>query len=389
MIAFQRGLGVKIPITGTNWTINGAVTRAQHVTDFNDGHSYFSWGRFDATARRINDVALTQQQGIFGRLAFNRLPDKPYFVSEWDMLWPCDYRAESPILMAAVGCLQNWAGYTIHTYAYSNRHTPYQPLGLEVSSRSIGNGYHRQGQFATWNDPAKFGVFYHASLIMRRGDMRPAVGSVAIKVDDLRLRNTEAMDLLAEHTRVGTEYEDVPARSPQTHLGYNDAAPIDAAAREADYFGAVDWGGTQAYGLGINSLYLNLAGREPEGCVRAEDKRSLQEMLRTRLQAAVDPRTGERPIYRVYRPEEIYTGPMVDKAPDLIIGYSPNYRASWDTVLGKYPREVFLDNLDPWSGDHCIDAAFMAGCLFSNRRFTRDEPALEHLAPAIIRALCT
>jgi hypothetical protein len=145
MIAFQRGLGVKIPITGTNWTINGAVTRAQHVTDFNDGHSYFSWGRFDATARRINDVALTQQQGIFGSLAFNRLPDKPYFVSEWDMLWPCDYRAESPILMAAVGCLQNWAGYTIHTYAYSNRHTPYQPLGLEVSSRSIGNGYHRRG----------------------------------------------------------------------------------------------------------------------------------------------------------------------------------------------------------------------------------------------------
>jgi hypothetical protein len=58
-------------------------------------------------------------------------------------------------------------------------------------------------------------------------------------------------------------------------------------------------------------------------------------------------------------------------------------------VLGKYPREVFLDNLDPWSGDHCIDAAFMAGCLFSNRRFTRGEPALEHLAPAIIRALCT
>ena len=232
MIAFQRGLGVRIPITGTNWTINGAVTRAQHVTDFNDGHAYFSWGRFDATTRRINNVALTQQQGIFGSLAFNRLPDKPYFVSEWDMLWPCDYRAESPILMAAVGCLQNWAGYTIHTYAYSNRHTPYQPLGLEVSSRSIGNGYHREGQFATWNDPAKFGVFYHASLIMRRGDVRPAVGSVAIKVDDLRLRNTEAMDLLAEHTRVGTEYEDVPARSPQTHLGYNDAAPIDAAARE-------------------------------------------------------------------------------------------------------------------------------------------------------------
>lgn len=159
------------------------------------------------------------------------------------------------------------------------------------------------------------------------------------------------------------------------------------SAREADYFGAIHWGETQAYGLGINSLYLNLAGREPDGCVKAGDKRALQEKLRTQLQAAVDAETGEHPVYRVYRPEEIYTGAEVAKAPDLIIGYAPNYRASWDTILGKYPPQVFLDNRDPWSGDHCIDSAFMSGCLFSNRRYPGAEPALEHLAPAIVAAL--
>jgi hypothetical protein len=232
MMTFQRDLGVKIPLTGTNWSINGAVTRAQNVTDYNDGHAYFSWGRFDATNRRCIDLGLSQQPGLLGRLAFNRLPDKPYFVSEWDMVWPCDYRAESPILMAAVGCLQNWAGFTIHTYAYSNRHTPYQPLGLEVSSRSIGNGYHRQGQFATWNDPAKFGVFYHAALILRRGDVRPSTGSIAVKVDDPRMRNPESMSLLPEHTRVGTEYDGVPAATAQTHLEYNDAPVLDVSKRE-------------------------------------------------------------------------------------------------------------------------------------------------------------
>ncbi len=232
MIAFQRGLGVKIPITGTNWSINGAVTRCQNVTDFNDGHAYFSWGRFKATERNCIDRGLSQQPGQFGRLAFHRLPDKPYFVSEWDMVWPCDYRAESPVLLAAVGCLQNWSGYTIHTYAYSNRHSPYQPLGMEVSSRSIGNGFHRQGQFATWNDPAKFGVFYHAALIMRRGDVQPSEGSIAVKVDDLRLRNPPSMDLLTEHTRVGTEYDDVPAKTARTHLGYDDPSPLDETAME-------------------------------------------------------------------------------------------------------------------------------------------------------------
>ena len=161
------------------------------------------------------------------------------------------------------------------------------------------------------------------------------------------------------------------------------------AARESDYFGALHWGETQAYGLGINSLYLNLARREPDGCVKAGDKRALQERLRTQLQSVVDAGTGEHPVYRVYRPEDIYTGDEVDKAPDLIIGYAPNYRASWDTVLGKYPRDVFLDNRDSWSGDHCIDPVFVPGCLFSNRRFPGGSPALEQLAPAIIQALST
>ncbi|NLD86699.1 MAG: hypothetical protein GX633_00360, partial [Clostridiales bacterium] len=38
MINFQRDIGVKIPITGTNWTRTGAVTKSNHVTDFMDGH---------------------------------------------------------------------------------------------------------------------------------------------------------------------------------------------------------------------------------------------------------------------------------------------------------------------------------------------------------------
>jgi predicted AlkP superfamily phosphohydrolase/phosphomutase len=159
------------------------------------------------------------------------------------------------------------------------------------------------------------------------------------------------------------------------------------ADREADYFGAIRWGETQAYGLGINSLYLNLAGREPEGCVQAAAKRALQEQIRTRLLAAVDPETGERPIHGVYRPEEIYTGTETARAPDLIIGYAPNYRASWDTILGRYPSQVYLDNRDPWSGDHCIDAAFMSGVIFSNQRLASEAPALEDLASVITRWL--
>ena len=44
-----------------------------------------------------------------------KLANRPFFVSEWDMPWPNSYRAESPIYYAAVGALQNWSGFTIHT----------------------------------------------------------------------------------------------------------------------------------------------------------------------------------------------------------------------------------------------------------------------------------
>ncbi len=167
--------------------------------------------------------------------------------------------------------------------------------------------------------------------------------------------------------------------------GFARLAP--GASREGDYFSDLDWGATRAYGLGINSLYLNAAGREPEGRVAAADRDGVIEDIRARLLAATDPATGEHPVRRACRPREIYSGPETDNAPDLVIGYSPNYRASWDTVLGKYPRGVYLDNLDPWSGDHCTDAPLMSGCLFSNRPFPGPAPALESLAPAILREL--
>jgi predicted AlkP superfamily phosphohydrolase/phosphomutase len=173
-----------------------------------------------------------------------------------------------------------------------------------------------------------------------------------------------------------------------TWLLENGYAALKAGAGGAtDFFGDTRWGETRAYGLGINSLYLNQKGREPDGRVGPGEREALRSELIARLTALVDPVTGEKPIHGVYRPEEIYCGPEVKNAPDLIVGYSRNYRASWDTILGKYSPGVLLDNRDPWSGDHCLDRAFMSGCLFCNRRIPQEHPALETLAPYILQAM--
>lgn len=156
---------------------------------------------------------------------------------------------------------------------------------------------------------------------------------------------------------------------------------------DSEYFGDTDWGATSVYGLGINSIYLNLRGREPDGCVATADKERLRSEIIARLEALTDPVTGEKPIHGVYRPEAIYTGSEVPNAPDLIVGYNTHHRASWDTILGKYSRDVLSDNRDPWSGDHCMDRAFMSGCLFCNRRIPQEHPALETLAPYILEVM--
>ncbi|MCH7702608.1 MAG: alkaline phosphatase family protein [Planctomycetes bacterium] len=145
-----------------------------------------------------------------------------------------------------------------------------------------------------------------------------------------------------------------------------------------------DWDDTKAYAVGINGLYLNLAGREREGIVTASEREALLDEIAEGLLAVRDPENGQPVIARVYRREEIYHGPLVDQAPDLLIGYHRGYRASWSTTLGGVPKAELTDNKKAWSADHCIAAEEVPGVLFSNRPIRRSNPTLIDMAPTIL-----
>ncbi len=153
-----------------------------------------------------------------------------------------------------------------------------------------------------------------------------------------------------------------------------------------DSFQNVDWSKTAAYGLGINGLYLNLKGREVNGIVdRDTEADALMNRLTRELTAIRDPLDGQPAIHRVIRSSRYFQGACLDLAPDMIVCYNNHYRASWDTILGKYPKQIMLDNTDPWSGDHCMDPEFIPGTLISNLKLTQADPGLEDLAPTILR----
>jgi predicted AlkP superfamily phosphohydrolase/phosphomutase len=84
----------------------------------------------------------------------------------------------------------------------------------------------------------------------------------------------------------------------------------------------VDWHQSRAYSFGrhLGSVYVNLKGREPQGIVEpgAEYEAVRDEIERLAYEFR-DRRTGRKLIGQVLRREEIYTGPYLEHAPDLIL----------------------------------------------------------------------
>jgi predicted AlkP superfamily phosphohydrolase/phosphomutase len=154
----------------------------------------------------------------------------------------------------------------------------------------------------------------------------------------------------------------------------------------------VDWSRTRAFALGLGGIFLNVKGREAQGIVKpGEEAQALVQEIAQGLDGLLDKgcRNGEAvAIRRAYPASELYRGPYADEAPDLIIGYSAGWRASWDGARGIVKGDVFGDNTKAWSGDHCIDPELVPGVLFANRelaaRDSGEDPAIADMAPTLL-----
>ncbi|MEM7136223.1 MAG: alkaline phosphatase family protein [Myxococcota bacterium] len=104
-------------------------------------------------------------------------------------------------------------------------------------------------------------------------------------------------------------------------------------------FGAIDMANTVAFSDELNyfpGVHLNLEGREPRGAIPASRAREVRERVRGALLSARDPWTSRPVVRRVFAREELFEGPFVDRAPDLLLdlhlddGYSYNLMPSGD-----------------------------------------------------------
>jgi len=98
--------------------------------------------------------------------------------------------------------------------------------------------------------------------------------------------------------------------------------PAAASRLESAYrLGGIDWRRTTAYSEELDyhpSVWLNLRGREPEGTVDAADYHTMRDDVARGLLEWRDD-AGRGVVRRVWRREELYRGPFVASAPDLLV----------------------------------------------------------------------
>jgi predicted AlkP superfamily phosphohydrolase/phosphomutase len=146
---------------------------------------------------------------------------------------------------------------------------------------------------------------------------------------------------------------------------------------------SVDWSRSAAYAVGLNSLYLNLAGREGQGCVNPGEREQLGEQIRMRLLDWKGP-DGRPVVQQVYTANHAAPGgALASYGPDMLVGYTPGYRASAESGLGAWKAEALELNRDHWGADHCFDPRSVPGVLFYSGDLSgypapsyRDIPAL-------------
>jgi hypothetical protein len=75
--------------------------------------------------------------------------------------------------------------------------------------------------------------------------------------------------------------------------------------------------------------------------------------------------------------------------PDLFLMNNDGYRVSWQTSLGGVPKQIFEDNKNVWSGDHCsVDPEIVKGIFFTNRKLTGPRaPYIGDVYPTVLSAL--
>jgi predicted AlkP superfamily phosphohydrolase/phosphomutase len=213
------------------------------------------------------------------------------------------------------------------------------------------------------------------------------IRSLYIKMDDLVGRVLEKMDddtvliVLSDHG-CKTFRREVNLNAWLKQNGY---LAVKESASRRDMLQDIDWSRSKAYAVGFGGIYLNLVGREAQGIVKSGvEAETLKKEITEKLYALFDKEVNANPVKQIYDRYDVYSGPYVQDAPDLVVGFRIGYRVAWDSVTGGVGDQIIKDNERPWSGDHNMNPPDVPGMLFCSHSVAKNNPHIEDIAPSIL-----
>lgn len=145
------------------------------------------------------------------------------------------------------------------------------------------------------------------------------------------------------------------------------ASRLESAAR----FAGIDWARTRVFSEELNyfpSLWLNVRGREPLGTVAADDYERVRSDVIAAIAAWHDPHSGAPVVRRAWRREEVYAGPHVAYAPDIVLELALDRGQAYACApsAGAAPGETIRSGLagaggklDGMSGSHRREGVYL------------------------------
>jgi predicted AlkP superfamily phosphohydrolase/phosphomutase len=150
----------------------------------------------------------------------------------------------------------------------------------------------------------------------------------------------------------------------------------------------VDWSRSKAYSFGrhLGSIYLNVKGREPEGIVEpGQEYEEVREEVISLAREFVDPRTGGPLIGEILKREDIYQGPYLDRAPDLIL--RPRDDRNIFFGLADFGSNATVDTVYRYSGMHRDQGLLIMTGKGVKKGAAIEGAGIEDLAPTILYAM--
>jgi predicted AlkP superfamily phosphohydrolase/phosphomutase len=148
----------------------------------------------------------------------------------------------------------------------------------------------------------------------------------------------------------------------------------------------VDWARTRAWGAGgyYGRIFLNVAGREPQGIIPADDVERVRDELSTAIMG-ITGADGEALTHRVIRPQEVYAQ-VNGIAPDLMVYFG---ELSWRAVgsLGHGSHYTFENDTGPDDANHDTQGMFILHHPHKKGRGCVSGENLLNIAPTILEMM--